>query len=251
MVQNINSQIANHVPQANTGLKVNNPSGLKLAVGQKFEAFVIAQEGESYLLEVGNTRLYARSESPMSLGVYVALKVIGNKDGVVTFQKVVPQEEEKEASLLQEMAKRFGVTGKSVLLDLEKAIARIPVEESTALRFILDPNLLLGLLIPAVNQEDILQRIEINHSKKKQGSKETWEVVIALELEHMGNLEIIMKMVEKNIYTRIWPQSPDTETLLKGLLKEMTEISSYIEIIPPGNGPIVVKENLVEIDVII
>ena len=68
---------------------------------------------------------------------------------------------EQEAAVLAKAVEKYGVRGKKELAILKEALQKLPVEENTAIRYLLDPHLGVALLFPAEKGEDVYNKLEI------------------------------------------------------------------------------------------
>ncbi|MCR4442744.1 MAG: hypothetical protein QHH10_10485 [Peptococcaceae bacterium] len=237
---------------------LKNPDGtawetvLKLAAGQEVVALVAGKEGDVYLLQVGERSFLAKSEIPLETGEVIKLIVLGPKDQAVLLKKIPFFPVEKEETItggIKQLLARQGITGEKETGKLISALKRIPVEEKTGLRYLLDPHLVAAVLLNAGLNEEKLQRIEINRYKSQHSSKDVYEIWMGLNMNTLGRIEVAIKMVEENIFARIWAELPETESILRERKDEIQAVIAAVEIVPVMSGPIFPRKQDISLDI--
>jgi len=226
--------------------------GLNLSVGQEVVALVAGQEGDSYILQVGDRRLLAKSELPLETGEVIRLIVLGAKDQTVVLKRVPfwpAEKEENLASSIKQLLVRHGFVGEKGIGKLMDAMDRIPVEEKVGIRYLLDPHLVTVVLFAAGASEDVWQKIEVNRYKSRQSGADVFEVWLELNMSTLGRIEAALTQVDGSIAARIWAELPETETLLRERKDEIRAAISVIEIVPAIAGPILPKKQEINLDI--
>lgn len=230
--------------------------GIVLKPGQIFSAVVAAQEGKLFFLQVGDKMLPVRAETNLTVGQRLMLQVL-EWQGEELLVRNLPLEvaevtkSETREQQLQRILQEFGLSGEKDLQTVLESLQKLPVDEQTALRYLLDPSVLSALLIPRENQQQWFDKIELNHYKNVAGKGEIWEVVFELALPVLGHLEVKLKMVEQGIYTQIWAESLAAESVLRENQNELAAFCAYVEIIPVSEGPLIKNDYTKKIDLMV
>lgn len=249
-VNNYLSNLANLL----LNLEVRDPAVTRqFVLGERMEAQVMSREGDNYLVQAG-ARLF-RAESTLSLpvGAELILVVAEQKDGRTYLKleqalKHDSSEQEQGQDRVRRLAAKYGVTGEKEISQLAEQLAKLPVEEMTGVRWLLDPHLAAGVIIIPYKGSDPEARIEIGQYKQAAGQERVWEVSFDLELARLGLLEIVIKLLNGRIYTRIWAEKPETEALLKARQDELDLLDAQVEIVAVNAGPIIARDTRESID---
>ncbi len=230
----------------------NTATQLKYSVGQTFEALVMSKEGENFILQAGNRSFAARAESPLPLGEIVKLLVLEANEETMTLKLVSPltQDSDQLGEKIKQTIRKYGLTGEKEIMQTMLELSRIPCDENSAVRYLLDPNLLLALLIPEYSQA-AYQKLEIYEYKGQAANGKTSEVRFKLELDKLGRIEILLRSIDSSIYTRIWAELADTQRLLADNEKTLLAICPHTEIVPTSDGPLFANEVQENIDFVI
>jgi hypothetical protein len=224
-----------------------------LTPGETFEATVISKDGEQILLRIKDQKLPVNSKIPLEVGQKLKLSVVGNQDNLILVKELPMTGQdmiiEKKEALIKAIEK-FGPRSEKEMAFIKEAVQQLPVDENTAVRYLLDPHLYSALMIPTKDNSGIYDKIEfINYKgggvKKDQ---DIWEVSLELDLPSLGHMELKIKMMEGSIYTQVWAGSKETENILKNKKNELENYCKNIEIIPFNEGPILIANKLEEID---
>ncbi|PKM90424.1 MAG: hypothetical protein CVU87_02315 [Firmicutes bacterium HGW-Firmicutes-12] len=232
--------------------KPDSDTQIKLSVGQIIKAQVLSKEGDLYLLQNGDKRFFAKAENSLEPGQIILLEVLGNKEENIVMKRVegiLEKKDENAFDPVKQLMKKFGINTEKDLLQVQHAIKDIPCEPTIATRYLLDPHLLTALLLPSYLNEDEYNRIEVNCYKSAQSNQDIFEVSMELELSQLGHIEITVKSIENNIYTRIWADVQTTEEILKSKIEEIQDICPRIELIPARQGPLIVRDIQKKVDV--
>jgi len=245
MVLQINNILSNLLTVLNPD-RTGTETALTLRAGEVLEALVLSKEGDTYLLQTGGDKFYARSEAPLQAGELVRLSVLGRRDDDILLKNItlIPGEEADEAAAdrIARLIKKYGLTQEKEIFQVRESLTRIPCEETRAVRYLLDPHLLAALLIPAENRDETYQKIEINGYKSTAMKKNVWEVILELDMPELGRLDLAFKMVEDHLYLRVWAELADTESLLRQKQEVIASVCTQMEIIPALQGPLFCKD---------
>lgn len=225
--------------------------------GQVFSAVVAAQEGNLFFLQIGEKMFPVRAETSLTVGQKLKLQVL-EWQGEELFVRNLPlgaddiAPGEGREQLIQKILEKYGLRGEKELQSVLDSLPKIPADEQTAVRYLLDPNLLAALLIPQENIEaSWYDKIEISRYKALTGKEEIWEVVFELMLPVLGHLELKLKMFEQGLYLQIWAEAAETETLLRTRKDELAAFCSHVEIIAGAEGPLIKADLTKKIDVMV
>ena len=229
----------------------NTAEQQKYSVGQTIEALIIAKEGDSYLLQEGTRSFSARAESPLPLGETVQLLVLEINNEAVILKLVSPLSEnsDKPDEKIKQIIRKFGVTGEKEIMQTKLESIRIPCDENSAVKYLLDPHLLLALLIPGNAEAKEYQKLEIYEYKGQGKNGKTSEVCFKLDFDELGRIEILMRYIDNSIYTRIWAELAETKRLLEDNRKTLISICSHTEIVATFEGPLFRNEVHENVDV--
>lgn len=214
---------------------------LDLLPGQRLEAVVADKNGNMFILKTNSDILLVTSDKPLQKGERLELFASQEDDNLVLW--LVQEEEEQGKGLvkLKQALKRYGATEEREVSQVREHLQKIPIDEKTAVRYLLDPHLLSALLLPMQPRKDY-NRVEIGQYKSASTKQNIYEVVLNLEMDRLGHLEIVLKMIDGKIYSRIWSSSADTESILRQNQEELSAPVCYLEIVPVSAGPLVVVE---------
>jgi hypothetical protein len=235
---------------------LKDAGGINLKPGQVFSAVVAAQEGNLFFLQIGEKMFPVRAQTNLTIGQHLTLQVL-EWHGEELFVRNLPfgapdvgPGEERE-QLLQRILEKFSVRGEKELQSVLDSLAKIPADEQTAVRYLLDPNLVAALLIPQEHLETGYDKLEISRYKGLTGQEEIWEVVFELSLPVLGHMELKLKMVEQGLYLQIWAEAAETETLLRTRKDELAVLCSHVEIVAGAEGPLIKADLTKKIDMMV
>lgn len=230
--------------------------GIMLKPGQLFSAVVAAQKGKLFFLQVGDKMLPVRAETDLTVGQKLTLQVIKWQGEELLVRQLplalpeVTKNETRQQQLLR-ILEKFGLSGEKELPTVLERMQKLPVDEQTAIRFLLDPSILTALLIPREKEQQWFDQIEINCYKGVAVQGQLWEVTFQLALPVLGHLEVKMKMVQQEIFTQIWTDSFAAETILREKQKDLAAVCTHVEIIPVAEGPLIKTDFTKKIDLMV
>lgn len=247
-----------HSSMQNILALLKDAGGINLKPGQIFSAVVAAQEGNLFFLQIGEKMFPVRAQTSLTLGQRLTLQVL-EWQGEELFVRNLPFGAadvvrcEGREQLLARVLEKFGLRGEKELQSVLDSLARIPADEQTAVRYLLDPNLVAALLIPKEQGQLAAwyDKLEISRYKGMTGQEESWEVVFELNLPVLGHLELKLKMVEQGLYLQIWAEAAETETLLRTRKDELAGFCAHVEIIAGAEGPLLKADLTKKIDVMV
>lgn len=220
--------------------------------GQIMLAKVVAKEGETYFLQSGNQRFSGLSKSQLTVGQELELFVASNKEGIVWLKIVTPDSEMKSTNTKEkpqnEMAEarnqaiRYGVVNEKELGEISTLRQGIPVDESTAVRYLLDPHLLTAVLLPEMPPHKNKGSIEVTQYKNSAIRQNVWEITMELNMESLGLVEVKIRLADNKIFVQIWAEQMQTETIIRQNKNELEDAHLKIEIIPVNQGPLIYRE---------
>ncbi|MDD2211586.1 MAG: flagellar hook-length control protein FliK [Clostridia bacterium] len=230
---------------ANIMVVAKDFAGLILRPGQVFTAVVVslAQEGEQYLLKTGESLLPVRSEKPLEIGQKIRLHVLGFKGEDLLVEKlpwIIGEEGSKKAKVIARAIAKYGFKGEKETAVIKEALLKLPVEENTAVRYLLDPYLFAALLLPREKREDGYNKLEITRYKGAVVKEDVWEVVFQLQMPTLRKIEVKIKMQGGKLYTQIWADSGETEKILQGKKKDLEKFCLSVEILSFEEGPLII-----------
>lgn len=228
-------------------------AGLILRPGQVFTGVVLAKETQLFWLKTGETFLPVRSEKPLEVGDLIKLRVLGYKGEDVLVEKLplLPEEVSSQAKSLDKLIEKYGPRGEKETAMIKEAVLKIPVEENTAVRYLLDPYLFAALLLPQENRTAGYNKIEIAKYRGAMLKEDVWEVGFQLQMPVLQNIEIKLKMQAGNIYVQIWTNCLQTEHLLQERKMEIESFCTKVEIIPVAEGPLIAESFQDNIDLMV
>lgn len=244
--------ISGNMPNVLAVLK--NFADIFLNPGQIFEALVVSQEGEQYWLQVAGKMLPVRAETSLMIGQKLSLQVLGLQGEELLVKKLplkVEDDYNKKEQLFLKMIKKYGSRGEKEVIAIKESLQKLPVDENTAVRYLLDPHLFTALLILKESADDCFDKIEVNTYKSSLGKDEIWEVIFELEMPLLGHLELKMKMLGKGLYMQIWAALTETENILRERKKELERFCPHVEIMAVENGPLVSVDYTKNIDLMV
>jgi hypothetical protein len=150
--------------------------------------------------------------------------------------------------LLDRLIERYGFRGEKDTAVIKEAVQRLPIEENTAVRYLLDPFLFTALLIPGEKKDDVYNKLEISRYKGVVIQEDVWEVCFQLQLPVLKKIEIKLKMQNESLYAQIWADTLETENVLLSRKKDLERLCTKVEIIPYNEGPLIVDNYEQNID---
>jgi hypothetical protein len=244
-------QVSNNL--ANTLVVLKDFDCLLLRPGQVFTGVVVSQAkaGKQYLLKTGENLLPVSSEKPLQIGQKIRLHVLGFRGEDLLVEKlpsIMEQQECKKTNVIAKALEKYGVKGEKEIAVIKKVILKLPVEENTAIRYLLDPHLLAALLLPTEKREDVYNKLEITRYNGVLIKEDVWEVSLELQLPALGRMELKIKKQGENLYMQIWAESGKTENILQKRKKELETFCTSVEIFPFEEGPLLITNHLDNID---
>jgi len=218
-------------------------AGFILRPGQVFTGVVLAKEGQQYWLQIGENLLPVRAEKSLQVGEQLKLRVLGFKGEDLLVERTPLTLEEKAQNknhLLDRLIERYGFRGEKDTAVIKEAVQRLPIEENTAVRYLLDSFLFTALLIPGEKKNDVYNKLEISRYKGVVVKEDVWEVCFQLQLPILKNIEIKLKMQNESLYAQIWADNLETENILLSRKKDIEKLCTKVEIIPYNEGPLIV-----------
>jgi hypothetical protein len=218
-------------------------------VGEKLNLMVMGKMGDGYIVKSGNHMLLIHIQDQLSRGEYAQFVVLSDskKQSVLKRISQGPEKPMGDAEKAQQVMRRFGVTGARDMQAVQVHARKIPGEQTTALRYLLDPNLLAALLMPEQARQ-VYQRVEVTQYQGNAQQDESYEIALCLDLEYLGHVEISMRWIQGTMITRIWADSTDTEMDLARRKEEIEALGMYLEIVPFPMGPLVERDYAVTLD---
>jgi hypothetical protein len=226
-------------------------AGLILRPGQVFKGVVLAKEGQQYWLKVGDNLLPVRADKSLQVGEQIKLRVLDFKGEDLLVERIPLQLEEgaqNKNHVINNLIERYGFRGEKETAVIKEAVQKLPVEENTAVRYLLDPFLFLALLIPGEKKDELYHKIEISRYKGAMIKEDVWEVCFQLQLSVLKNIEIKIKMQGASLYAQIWADTLETENILLSRKKDLEKLCTKVEIIPYNEGPLIVENYEQNID---
>ena len=97
---------------------------IRFRAGEVMKALVLSREGETYLLQCGENKFQARSETPLRTGEWVRLLVLGGRDDAVLLKNLsaLPPEEAERAAAERttQLIKKYGVTQEKEIVQVRE-----------------------------------------------------------------------------------------------------------------------------------
>lgn len=228
---------------------------IRFHVGQVIEARVLSKEGNFYLLSFGEKQFWAEAEYNLQTGQRVLLEVLGSKNEMVYLKRtddlLTGNRDKKEDGSLRQLIGKYGFTAEKEIMQIESLVKNIPCDQALAVRFLLDPHVIAAILFPFGTQEAAMQKIEVDCYKAPVGGLEVFEILLELELERLGHIEIAVKSVEGTIFTRIWSQSEETWRLLSDSLDNLRQICKNVELVSVDQGSLLRRSMPKKVDIIV
>lgn len=225
-------------------------SMLKLMPGQKIIALVISNEGDTYLLQKGESVFTAKASTPLELGQWVKLEVLDSETQTLLLKKISDEVNSKNtADKKSLLIKKYGDFSSNELAKIEEMISKLNIDDNKTIKALLDPHILSTLFLPNSLNNDYKKRIEINHYKNIDKKQSIFEICFELDFELIGHVEVIIKWIDGALYARIWPESSETERLLQSRCEELQEHFTWVEVLKFKQGPIIAREMTEKIDV--
>ena len=162
--------------------------------------------------------------------------------GQIVEAHIIAKDDDSPENKIKQIIRKFGVTGEKEIMQIMIESARLPCDDSSAVKYLLDPHLLLALFIPGYAGSKCYQRLEIYEYKGHSENVKTSEVRFNLELDALGRIEILMKSIDSSIYTRIWAESPETQKLLEDNRETLSSICPHTRILVASEGPLFTNE---------
>ncbi|MBZ4655189.1 MAG: hypothetical protein JG781_2546 [Peptococcaceae bacterium] len=229
----------------NLGTSTQENTLLTFSSGQKFMATVVSREGNNYILQWGARLIAAQSHIPLEIGQVMRLQVLSHEGQKVLLRTIPTAVEEKEIrkeDYLKQLIEKYGFSTDKEMTKIETALRKIPVSEGEALRYLVDPHIMLALLFPNNEQKGGYEAIEIWHYGQKAKDKKIFEIHMQMDYKNLGHIQIVLTVVDGYTYVQMWAEQEDTEVLLKeriGILKTATTIC---QVVPAPAGPLIRKE---------
>lgn len=224
--------------------------------GLQLEGVVQQKIGDIFVLTIDKEKFYVRSEDPLPVEKTIKIVAEINKEGKVLLKAALqplqsPDENTLPLDKIRDIAKKYGLENEKDIERLHNYMQRIPGEDRTAIRYLLDTNLLAALLFPRMFQEDKYDKLEVIKYQRAGDNQKIWEICFDLQLEKLGHIEARMKMIDERIYTQLWAESSETEEILRGESKKLSRSNVFVEIVPVLKGPLIVKNNEDNIDLMV
>jgi hypothetical protein len=218
-------------------------------VGEKLNLTVMGKTGDGYIVKSGNDLLLLNMQDQLTRGEQVCFVVLSDsrKQSVLKRISQGPEKPMDDAEKAQQVLRRFGIAGSRDMQTVQAQARKIPGEQTTALRYLLDPNLLAAMLMPEQTRP-VYQRVEVTQYQGGAGREDSYEIALCLDLEHLGHLEISLRWTQGMMTTRIWADSVETETELTQRKEEIEALGMYLEIVPFSLGPLVERDYSVTLD---
>lgn len=223
-------------------------AGLILRPGQVFTGVIVAKEGKQYWLKAGENMLPVRSENPLEVGQKIKLHVLGFRGEDLLVEKLpwtMEEEGSKKAKVLARLIEKYGSREEKELAVIKEALLKLPVEENTAVRYLLDPYLWAALLLPREKRDEGYNKLEISRYKGAVSKEDVWEVSLELQMPVLQKIEVKIKMQGGNLYTQIWADSGETVNILRNKEKDLERFCTSVEILPLEEGPLL-RDNYME-----
>lgn len=225
-------------------------------LGQRLEALVLSKEGDDYLLQSGAKLFRAKSDLTLPVGAKLFLYVSEQTDNRTLLKIELPAKNEMPNLIEQEqvlervrlLAAKYGFMGEKEIGQLAEQLAKLPVDEKTGVRYLLDPHLATAVIITDQLRPNHQAKIEIEQYKQVAGNQRVWEVNLDVNLTQLGSVEIIIKMIDGRIYARIWAEQAETEALLRARQGDLDLQIFLVEIVPVTVGPLIPRETKENID---
>lgn len=252
--ENINTQMINPHSTLSLGnsimAKLLLEGGGGLLPGSIVTVTVKDKAGQYYLIEIEGKEYFLESDTELLVGGKLQLmtkETVGNR---ISLQRPLPQQGRHDQPIekIKPLAARYGFQGEKEISQLVEKLAQLPVEPQTAVRYLLDPHLATAVIIPAPQKELEETKIEVKKYKESCNGQKVWEVSLDLDFAQLGSMEIVLKLIDGKIYTRLWAKEPSTELLLRERQKELTALSTVIEIVAAQAGPLIPREPTENID---
>lgn len=230
--------------------KMMMENGSEFLPGSILMATVKDKADQHYLIEIGDKKYFLESDTELPVGgklQLMAKETVGNK---VSLQKYQPQQGKHDQPIdkIRALVAKYGLQGEKEVSQLAERLAQLPVDPQTGVRYLLDPHLATAVIIPPTQQELENTKIEIKEYKDSQSGQRVWEVSFDVNLAILGSIEVVLKLIDSKIYTRIWAEEPSTEALLREKQKEMEGLSTMLEIVSATMGPLIPREPAENID---
>lgn len=225
-------------------------SGAGFLPGTIFTATVKDKATQYYRIEIEGKQYFVESDSELPLGEKLQLITKETVDNKIKLQYLPPQQNKQDHPIekVRALVAKYGFQGEKELYQLAEKLAQLPVDPQTGVRYLLDPHLATAVIIPAPQKDLENTKIEIKEYQESQRGQRVWELSLDLNLAQLGSLEIVLKLIDNKIYTRIWAKEPSTEALLREKQRELSQISTILEIVPVAAGPLIPKEPAENID---
>lgn len=232
------------------GLDSSGPGEQSFRVGQNLKAQVLSKEGPVYHLQIGDKSFTAQAATPLEIGRWVKLTVLGMENNQLLLKKTAGDGEDQQElrSDGRKLMEKFGVTRDTDCMRVESTVKQLPVAENTAIRYLLDPHLLAAVITQQTFLSDNQQRIEVYQYHNGPEQEKALEIRLDLDLENLGHLEVSLRMAGESIYTRIWAPAQETEELLQKKIRQGGLPLPHVEIIPFYNGPLLTGKNADMVD---
>jgi hypothetical protein len=205
--------------------------------------------GNGYVVKSGNDLLLLNIQDQLTRGEQVMFVVLSDSKKQTVLKRISqgPDKPMDDAEKAQQVLRRFGIAGTRDMETVQAHARKIPGEQTNALRYLLDPNLLAAVLAPEQARQ-VYQRMEVTQYQGGVGRETSYEIAICLDMEHLGHLEISIRWTQGMITTRIWADSAETEMDLIRRKEEIEALGMYLDIVPFPMGPLVERDYSVTLD---
>jgi flagellar hook-length control protein FliK len=219
-------------------------------VGEKLNLLVTGKHGEGYVMKYGNEWLLIHIHEDLKKGEQIAFVVLSDSKKQSILKRIAqgPEKPMDETEKAQQVLRRFGVNGSRDMQAIQVQASKIPGEQTTALRYLLDPNLMAALLLPEQARQQVYQRVEVTQYQGGIQREESYEIALCLDMEHLGHLEVSLRWTGGSMFTRIWADSVETELDLTRNKEAIEALGMYLEVIPFAMGPLVERDYSVTLD---
>lgn len=216
----------------------------KLLPGETFTAVVKSKSGNYYLVEAGSDSFFLEADTDLQPEERLQLLVKEEARDKVMLERTMPNsvEQEKVLERVRLLAAKYGFTGEKEITQLAEQLAKLPVDEKTGIRYLLDPHLATAVVIPGQILAKHQAKIEIEQYKQATGGQRIWEVSLDVNLAQLGQVELVLKLIDGRIYAWMWAEQPETEALLKAKQNELDLQAFLVEIVPVTAGPLIPRE---------
>lgn len=127
---------------------------------------------------------------------------------------------------LDQSAMKIDASMKSVDItkNIESALSRVVLHQIATVENLNDGRNMWHLEIPILNKNDIntlALTIEKEHAQKDSGEEKTWNINLALDLPHLGSLQIKITLHNHAISSTFWSESSATQAVIDNQLEHL------------------------------